>query len=103
MFYLGLKCEVDGVQEGLENKDTILGQCNKLKFKGDKLGYNSNWPIKPNVTMLVATVYVEQQLKKEKEVSLLPLFKKSPDKSFQIMRLKFANRFVRRETLWGWN
>jgi hypothetical protein len=49
--------------------------------------------------MLVATVYVEQHLKKEKEVSLLPLFKKSPDKSFQIMRLKFANRFVRRETL----
>jgi hypothetical protein len=53
----------------------MSGQCNKLKFRGDKLRYNSNRPIKPNVIMLAATVYVEQQLKREKKASLLHLFK----------------------------
>jgi hypothetical protein len=42
--------------------------------------------------MLVATVHVEQQLKREKEASLLPLCKKSLEKSFQIIRLKLTNR-----------
>jgi hypothetical protein len=53
--------------------------------------------------MLAATIHVEQQLKREKEASLLPLFKKLLKKSFQIVRLKLANRFVRRETLLGQN
>jgi len=48
-----------GIQKGLENKDTVSGKCNKLIFKGDKLGYNSNWLIKSNVTMFIATVHVE--------------------------------------------
>ena len=93
MFYLELRSIK--VREGPENKDTMSGQCNKPKFIGDILGYNSNWPIKPNVIMLVATVHVEQQLKREKEASLLPLCKKSLEKSFQIIRLKLTNR------LWG--
>jgi hypothetical protein len=42
---------------------------------GDKLGYNSNWPIKSNVTMFVATVHNGQQLKGEEEASLLSLLK----------------------------
>jgi hypothetical protein len=53
--------------------------------------------------MLVAIVHMEEQLKREKEASLLSLFKKSLEKSFQNMRLKLANRFVRRETLLGRN
>jgi hypothetical protein len=44
------------VRKGPKNKDTMSGQCNKLKFRGDKLRYNSNGPIKPNVIMLAATV-----------------------------------------------
>jgi hypothetical protein len=46
--------------------------------------------------MLATTVNMEQQLKKEKKAFLLPLFKKSLEKSFQIVLLKLANRFVRR-------
>jgi hypothetical protein len=44
--------------------------------------------------MLVATIQVKQQLKGflKKKASLLPLFKKSLEKSFQIIRLKLANR-----------
>jgi hypothetical protein len=45
--------------------------------------------------MLVATIHVKQKLKrfiKKKKASLLPLFKKSLEKSFQIVRLKLANR-----------
>jgi hypothetical protein len=64
-----------GVQEGPEIKDTMSSQCNKPKFRGDKLEYISNWIIKPNVTMFAATVHVEQQLKRKEEASLLPLFK----------------------------
>jgi hypothetical protein len=59
------------VLKGPENRDTMLGQCNKPKFIGDKLGYNSNWLIKPNVIMLDVTIHVEQQLKREKEASLI--------------------------------
>jgi hypothetical protein len=64
-----------GVREGPEREDTMSCQCNKLKFRENKLAYNNNWPIKPNVIMLAATVHVEQHLKKEEEASLLPLFK----------------------------
>jgi hypothetical protein len=64
-----------GVRKGLETKDTMSSQCNKPKFRGDKLVYNSNWPIKPNITIPTAIVHVEQQLKIKKEASLLPLFK----------------------------
>jgi hypothetical protein len=44
--------------------------------------------------MLVATIHVKQKLKRfiKKKASLLPLFKKSLEKSFQIVRLKLANR-----------
>jgi len=70
-----------GVWKGLENKDTVLDQCNKPKLEGDKLGYNSNWPIKPNITMLAAIVHAGQQLKKKEESSLAS-FKKSFEKSF---------------------
>jgi hypothetical protein len=46
--------------------------------------------------MLATIVNMEQQLKRDKKASLLPLFKKSLEKSFQIVILKLANRFVRR-------
>jgi hypothetical protein len=46
--------------------------------------------------MLATIVNMEQQLKRDKETFLLPLFKKSLEKSFQIVILKLANRFVRR-------
>jgi len=62
----------------------MSGQCNKLKFRGDKLGYNSNGPIKPNVIMLAATVYMEQQLKREKKASLLHLFKNHSRNLFKL-------------------
>ena len=52
--------------------------------------------------MLAAIVHAGQQLRKEEEASLASL-KKSFEKSFQIMRLKLANRFVRRETHLGQN
>jgi hypothetical protein len=72
---LGYNIRLIEVREGPKNKDTMSGHCNKLNFRGDKLGYNSNWSMKPNVIMLAATVHVEQQLKTEKEASLMPLFK----------------------------
>jgi len=54
------------------------------------------------VTMLAVIVHVGQQLKNEEETSLAFL-KKSFEKSFQIVRLKLANRFVRREIHLGQN
>jgi hypothetical protein len=54
------------------------------------------------VTMLSVIVHVGQQLKNEEETSLASL-KKSFEKSFQIVRLKLANRFVRREIHLGQN
>jgi hypothetical protein len=64
-----------GVREGPEHENTMSGQCNKPKFMRSKLGYNNNLPIKPNVIIFVATVHVEQHLKREEEAYILPIFK----------------------------
>ena len=41
-FMLGYNVNSIRFWEGPKNKNTMSGQCNKPKFKRDKLGYNSN-------------------------------------------------------------
>jgi hypothetical protein len=73
------------VWKGLENKDTVSDLCNKPKLGGgDKLGYTSNWPKKPNVNMVAATVHTRQQLKRVEKASLLPLFKNNLRNPFKL-------------------